>query len=495
MSITPLPTPPSRNDPTNFATRADAFLGALPTFATEANALAVEANADAAAAAQSAIDATNNGAAQVALAAAQAGIATTQAGISTTQAGIATTQAGIATTKATEASASADAAAASAANISLGEKLNLGAKASDPTVDNQGDPLLGGAIYYNTVAEETRQWTGTFWKAAATAVNGTASRQTFTATASQTTFPIVYDIGFVDVYLNGLKLQTSVDFTATNGTSIVLTSPATAADVVDIVAYGAFSLANTYTQAQTDTMLAAKASLTGTETLSNKTLDDPIITLDGSEGTAGQVPVSQGAGLAPVWGSITVPPTDRVLLGTYSAASASMVTIESLFSTAYEDYEVVIDNLQNTARTFGLFMQIKVGSSWLTASYDSSVEMILASSDSGGPFNVYGYAEAVASAVRLTLPSGASIGEISFNSAGKFDGRVTLRKPGFAKWPQFDFDVSYAGSTDGTARNLRRAVGISGHPTVGPVTGVRFYTGGGSWSGGKFRLYGLRPTA
>lgn len=48
MAITPLPTPPSRDDPTNFSTRADAFLGALPDFATEANALAVDVNADAA---------------------------------------------------------------------------------------------------------------------------------------------------------------------------------------------------------------------------------------------------------------------------------------------------------------------------------------------------------------------------------------------------------------------------------------------------------------
>ena len=47
MPITPLPTPvPSRADPANFAVRADAFLAALPTFATEANAL--EANVDAA---------------------------------------------------------------------------------------------------------------------------------------------------------------------------------------------------------------------------------------------------------------------------------------------------------------------------------------------------------------------------------------------------------------------------------------------------------------
>lgn len=51
MAITPLPTPPSRDDPANFSTRADAFLAALPDFATEANALAVDVNADAVAAA------------------------------------------------------------------------------------------------------------------------------------------------------------------------------------------------------------------------------------------------------------------------------------------------------------------------------------------------------------------------------------------------------------------------------------------------------------
>lgn len=54
MTITALPTPPSRDDPSTFATRADAFLGALPTFATEANALASAVNADEIAAAASA---------------------------------------------------------------------------------------------------------------------------------------------------------------------------------------------------------------------------------------------------------------------------------------------------------------------------------------------------------------------------------------------------------------------------------------------------------
>lgn len=45
MAITPLPTPvPSSGDPANFDARADAFLGALPVFATEANALAAQLN-------------------------------------------------------------------------------------------------------------------------------------------------------------------------------------------------------------------------------------------------------------------------------------------------------------------------------------------------------------------------------------------------------------------------------------------------------------------
>lgn len=45
MPISALPTPPTRQDPANFNARADAFLAALPTFRTEANAL--EANVDA----------------------------------------------------------------------------------------------------------------------------------------------------------------------------------------------------------------------------------------------------------------------------------------------------------------------------------------------------------------------------------------------------------------------------------------------------------------
>lgn len=57
----------------------------------------------------------------------------------------------------------------------------------------------------------------------------------FTATAGQTTFtPSAYTVGFVDVYRNGVKLG-NADFTATNGSTVVLANGCTAGDFVVIV--------------------------------------------------------------------------------------------------------------------------------------------------------------------------------------------------------------------------------------------------------------------
>lgn len=145
MAISPLPTPPSREDPSNFATRADAFLGALPTFQSEANALQTDVNTRQTTASTAATTATT-----------QAGIATAQAVIATTQAGIATTQAGISTSSASSASASWD----------LFDDRMLGAKASDPTLDNDGNPILTGALYFSTSVNRMKVYDGTSWQLA-----------------------------------------------------------------------------------------------------------------------------------------------------------------------------------------------------------------------------------------------------------------------------------------------------------------------------------------
>lgn len=63
------------------------------------------------------------------------------------------------------------------------------------------------------------------------------SRTAFTSTGGQTTYSVTYVVGQVDVYMNGSKLISGTDFTATDGTTIVLAAGATAGDIVEAVVY------------------------------------------------------------------------------------------------------------------------------------------------------------------------------------------------------------------------------------------------------------------
>lgn len=159
---------------------------------------------------------------------------------------------------ATAAAGSASAAASSATDAATAETgaetaladfetQYLGASATAPT-----GSILTGALYFNTVSNTMFVYTGSSWAAAGSAVNGTAERQEYVATSGQTNFSATYDVGFVDVYLNGSKLIPTTDFTATDGATIVLTTGATTGDNVSIIAYGAFEVADVYTQAQSD---------------------------------------------------------------------------------------------------------------------------------------------------------------------------------------------------------------------------------------------------
>ena len=76
------------------------------------------------------------------------------------------------------------------------------------------------------------------------AANNAATTRTtsnFTASANQTTFTVAYTVGLIDVYRNGVKLA-STDYTATNGTSVILATGANAGDIIETVAYSALSI-------------------------------------------------------------------------------------------------------------------------------------------------------------------------------------------------------------------------------------------------------------
>lgn len=100
-------------------------------------------------------------------AAASATAAASSASSASTSASTATTQASTATTKASEASSSASAAATSAASAATSldnfDDTYLGAKSSDPSVDNDGDALQTGALYFNSSTNQIKYWTGSSW--------------------------------------------------------------------------------------------------------------------------------------------------------------------------------------------------------------------------------------------------------------------------------------------------------------------------------------------
>ena len=91
---------------------------------------------------------------------------------------------------------------------------------------------------------------------------GVRTRFIYQATAGQTSFSgsdansntLTYSDGeYVDVYQNGILLKPATDYTSTSGTSVVLVTGASANDVVEIVVYDTFSIANSYTKSESDT--------------------------------------------------------------------------------------------------------------------------------------------------------------------------------------------------------------------------------------------------
>ncbi len=180
----------------------------------------------------------------------------------------ATASANSATASAASATASANSATAAAASYDDFDDRYLGAKSSAPTVDNDGDALVVGALFFDTSSNSMKVYSSGGWVAAGSSVNGTSQRFDYVVgtnsgsytDSSTTTFPCTYDAGFVDVYLNGVKLVVGTDVTATSGTTVVLASAAATGDNISIVGYGTFNLANWSISESNDVDLTGNAN-------------------------------------------------------------------------------------------------------------------------------------------------------------------------------------------------------------------------------------------
>jgi hypothetical protein len=275
--------------------------------ASEANAATSESNAAASEAA--AATSESNAATSESNASTSASTATTQAGIATTQAGNASTSASNASTSesnaatsesnaatsesnaatsasnaatsesnaATSESNAATSASAAAASADAFDDVYLGSKSSDPTTDNDGDPLAAGMLYYNTISTIMRIYSGSAWENVAVSTAGFITLTGVETLTNKTlTAPKIANGGFV-ADANGNE---QIKFTTTASAVNELT-------VVNSAAGNAPEISSTGGDTDIDLKITPKGS--------GKIVLDGI-SFPNTDGTANQALVTDGSG-------------------------------------------------------------------------------------------------------------------------------------------------------------------------------------------------------
>jgi hypothetical protein len=221
--------------------------------------------------------------------------------------------------------AAASATAAEAAYDSFDDRY-LGPKSTAPSVDNDGNALVTGAIYWNSVTNQMFAWTGSAWGS----ISSTADiyRFRFTAAGGETSesgvddngLTLAYIPGKEQVYLNGVLLSRTSDYTATNGTSISSLAALTAGDILEVITFTAFELADSIARslfdAKGDLLVATSADTPGKLTV-------------GTNGHYLKADSSTATGL--VWASVDALPSQTGNTGKYlttDGTSASWGTID-----------------------------------------------------------------------------------------------------------------------------------------------------------------------
>jgi len=181
-----------------------------------------------------------------------------------------------------------------------------------------------------------------------------STKTEFTATAGQTTFtPPSYTVGFIQVYRNGVLLG-SADYTATNGTTVVLTTGATAGDLVTTISFYVSSVLNAIPATAGSvgsTYLAPNLTLSGTTTAT--TISVPTInTPTGLFSTNNAY-----SGIARAWvnfvgsSSPTINQSFNVSSVTYVSTGVWQVNYITAFSNTY--YCPVVGTGNNSTTNYG----------------------------------------------------------------------------------------------------------------------------------------------
>jgi hypothetical protein len=229
------------------------------------------------------------------------------------------------------ATAAAASAAAAATSYDSFDDRYLGAYASNPTLDNDGDALVTGAIYFNTVSGGMLVWSGTAWGS----ISSTAAifRFKFIAVGGETSLSgadasaqtLSYLAGKEQVYLNGVLLVRGTDYTATTGSSITSLAALATSDIVEIITFTSFSVVTDIPQSIVD----AKGDLivgTAADTVGRLAVgtNGQVLTADSTAGTGLAYTTPISASSTTTFTNKTVSLTSNTVSGTLAEFNTAL---------------------------------------------------------------------------------------------------------------------------------------------------------------------------
>lgn len=328
--------------------------------------------------------------------------------------------------------------------------------------------------------------------------SGMRNIQTFTATSGQTTFTITggYTVGLVDVFVNGTRLSTS-DFTATNGTSVVLGVGVVANDIVDIVIFTA-SLTSGITGSGTTNFLPLWS---GSSSLTNS-----LISQSGTTITANGVFKANGA-IASMGGGLYAGSGYQLVFADFGGSEFASIEGSS-FSGAYSYLRFITNANERMRITSAGLVGINTSSPrasldvvgniysrdiWIQDNYSLLFGNLTTGASStyiygvggDGVTNYLGFATNGSEKVRILANGNVGIGtatpseklsvigNIRIDNGAADGGQLVLASSGFSDWNIDNFSGSLRAYYGGTEYIRLTSSGNLGIGTTSPTSGYK----------------------
>jgi hypothetical protein len=319
---------------------------------------------------------------------------------------------------------------------------------------NVGNTYTQGQID-NKIANTFTRWIDTL-SASATVLSGLDDNST----------TLSYTPGLEQVYVNGILLLPS-EYTATSGSSVVLSEAAVSGDVIQIYTLKNFRVPNTYTIGQTDDQFLTKTSASSTYLTQAAGITAATASATYAPVAAGGLVQIVPTSIATTGGSAT---SSISSTGAVTFSGASSISVNDVFSTTYDNYRIILTSQPATSE-HSIGFRMRVSGSDLTTSTYSYAEQVL-----GANGTSYNQTSTSDNKIVVGRTGSNGMGSITIDIAQPF---LTQRTT-----------ITYLSIADGTTTLF---VGNGGGlvQNTTSYTGFTFYPGGSTITG-TVRVYGYR---